>query len=63
MLVVRMLGVRLVVEFNSEFNSGEGGTTLIAGSAGAVREERSPSAGGGPGFVLNASRLATAESE
>lgn len=59
MLVVRMFGVRLA----DEFNSGEGGTALIAGSVGAVREERRPSAGGGPGFGLNASRLATAESE
>jgi hypothetical protein len=46
-----------------EFNSGEGATALIAGSVGAVREERSPSAGGGPGFGLIASKLATAESE
>jgi hypothetical protein len=44
-------------------NSGDGGTTLTAGKAGAVREERKPSAGGGPGLALNASRLATAESE
>ena len=43
--------------------SGAGGTGLIAGRAGAVRDERSPSAGGGPGFDLKASRLATAESE
>jgi hypothetical protein len=48
-----------------EFNSGEGGTgfTVIAGSAGAMSVERRPSAGGGPGFDLNASRFATAESE
>src|SRR5208282_3612954 len=43
--------------------SGAGGTGLIAGRMGAVREERRPSAGGGPGFGFNASRLATAESE
>ena len=59
MLVVRLLWVRLA----AEVSSGEGGTTLIAGRVGAVREDRSPSAGGGPGFDLNASRLATAESE
>ena len=60
-LLVSVLERRLA----DEFNSGEGGTALIviAGSAGAVREERRPSAGGGPGFGLNASRLATAESE
>ena len=62
-LVVRVLGVCLA----DDFNSGEGGTALIviviAGSVGAVREERRPSAGGGPGFDLKASRLATAESE
>src|SRR5882762_7386167 len=60
-LVVSVLGVCLA----DEFNSGEGGTALIviAGSIGAMREERRPSAGGGPGFGLNASRLATAESE
>lgn len=48
-----------------EFSSGEGGTgfTVIRGSVGAMRVERRPSAGGGPGFDLNASRLATAESE
>jgi hypothetical protein len=46
-----------------EFSSGEGAATLIDGSVGAVREERKPSAGGGPGFALNASRFATAESE
>jgi hypothetical protein len=63
MLVVSVFAVRLA----DEFNSGEGGTTLIvvryAGRVGAVREDRSPSAGGGPGFDLKASRLATAESE
>ena len=58
-LVVKLLGVCLA----DEFNSGEGGTTLIAGSTGAVSVERRPSAGGGPGFDLNANRLATAESE
>ena len=59
MFVVRALGVRLA----DEFNSGEGGTTLMAGRLGAVSVERRPSAGGGPGFDLKASRLATAESE
>jgi hypothetical protein len=65
MFVVGMLGVCLAVGEGDEFNSGEGGTALIviAGSIGAMREERRPSAGGGPGFGLNASRLATAESE
>jgi len=60
-LVVSVLGVCLA----DEFNSGEGGTAfiVIAGSIGAMREERRPSAGGGPGFGLKASRLATAESE
>jgi hypothetical protein len=59
MLAVKLPAVRLA----AAFNSGEGGTALIAGSSGAVREERNPSAGGGPGLVLNASRFATAESE
>ena len=59
MFAVMDPGVRLA----DEFNSGEGGTALIAGSVGAVKEERRPSAGGGPGFDLKASRLATAESE
>jgi len=60
-LVVRVLERRLA----DEFNSGEGGTAVIviAGSIGAMRDERRPSAGGGPGFGLKASRLATAESE
>jgi hypothetical protein len=49
--------------FDDEVNSGDGGTTPIEGKAGATREERKPSAGGGPGFALNARRLATAESE
>ena len=66
-LVVSVLEVRLVVREEDEFNSGEGGTAVIviviAGSVGAMREERRPSAGGGPGFGLKASRLATAESE
>jgi hypothetical protein len=64
-LVVRTLELRLVVREEEEFNSGEGGTAfiVIAGSMGAMREERRPSAGGGPGFDLKASRLATAESE
>jgi len=59
MLVARLFGVRRA----DEFTSGAGGTGLIAGRMGAVREGRSPSARGGPGFGLNASRLATAESE
>src|ERR1017187_2429856 len=63
MFVARVLAVRLGVDPNPECNSGEGGTTLIAGRVGAMRVERRPSAGGGPGFGLNASRLATAESE
>jgi hypothetical protein len=46
-----------------ELSSGDGATTFIAGKVGAMSEERKPSAGGGPGFALNASRLATAESE
>ena len=59
-----ILGVRLLAaRLDDEFNSGEGGTALIAGSTGAVSVERSPSVGGGPGLGLNASRLATAESE
>ena len=64
-LVVSALERRVVVWEEDEFNSGEGGTALvvIAGSLGAMREDRRPSAGGGPGFGLNASRLATAESE
>jgi len=59
MLGVSMFDLRLA----DEFSSGEGGTTLIAGRVGAVSVERRPSAGGGPGFGLKASRLATAESE
>src|SRR5450755_107484 len=59
-----MLGVRLfAARLADEFNSGEGATTFIAGKTGAVSVERGPSAGGGPGLGLNASRLATAESE
>ena len=59
MLGVSMSDLRLA----AEFSSGEGGATLIAGRVGAVRLERRPSAGGGPGLGLKASRLATAESE
>ena len=59
MLGVSMLDLRLA----DEFSSGEGATTLIAGRVGAGRAERRPSAGGGPGLGLKASRLATAESE
>lgn len=59
MLVSRFFGVRLA----DALTSGAGATGLIAGRTGAVRDERSPSAGGGPGFDLSASRLATAESE
>ena len=66
-LVVMVLELRVVVGEEDELNSGEGGTAVIviviAGSLGAMREERRPSAGGGPGFGLKASRLATAESE
>src|ERR1700687_5297733 len=62
MLVVGMLGVCLVVLEEDEFNSGEGGTALIviviAGSAGAVREERRPSAGGGAGVGFEGGRWA-----
>lgn len=59
MLGVGRLELRLVVVFSS----GEGGTAGVMGKTGAVRVERKPSAGGGPGFGLKASRLATAESE
>ena len=64
-LLVRTLERRVVAWEEDVFNSGDGGTAriVIAGSVGAMREERRPSAGGGPGFGLNASRLATAESE
>ena len=57
------LVARLALRLSEAFTSGAGGTGLIAGRTGATREERSPSAGGGPGFGLNASRLATAASE
>jgi hypothetical protein len=57
------LAVRVGVRLADEFSSGEGGTALIAGRVGAASEERKPSAGGGPGFGLSASKLATAESE
>lgn len=40
--------------------SGVGGTALISGRSGANSFEPSPSAGGGPGFGLKASRFATA---
>lgn len=46
----------------AEFTSGVGGTALTAGNLGATRDDCRPSAGGGPGFGLKASRLATAES-
>ena len=58
-MAVRLSGLRVSVEFNS----GVGGTTVGAGSAGADNVDRSPSAGGGPGTGLNASRFATDESE
>ena len=45
-----------------EFNSGREEQRLSRAER-AVRAERRPSAGGGPGFALNASRLATAESQ
>src|SRR5208282_684507 len=61
----RLVALRLGDGF--EFSSGEGGTGRIVGSAGgrfgATREERNPSAGGGPGLGLKARRLATAASE
>lgn len=53
----------LAERMTDEFNSGEGAATVIEGRVGAVSAERRPSAGGGPGFALNASRFATAESE
>ena len=57
MLVARAFGVCLA----DEFSSGVGATAFTSGKVGAVRAERNPSAGGGPGFALKASRLATAE--
>jgi hypothetical protein len=56
---VRLFGLRV----RAEFNSGVGGTTVGTGKAGAARVDRSPSAGGGPGIDLNASRFATDESD
>jgi hypothetical protein len=47
----------------AEFSSGAGGTAAAFGSAGATSEERKPSAGGGPGTGLKASKFATDESE
>lgn len=58
-LAVKLSGLRVRVEFNS----GVGGTTAGTGREGAVNVERKPSAGGGPGTGLNASRFATDESE
>ena len=57
-LGVRALWERLV----DAFNSGDG-CTALSGRDGAMKFERKPSAGGGPGSGLNASRFATAESE
>jgi hypothetical protein len=54
-LAMRLSGLRVKVEFNS----GVGGTTLGVGNAGAAKDERKPSVGGGPGTGLIASRLAT----
>jgi len=53
-LLAGALERRVVVWEEDEFNSGEGGTAVvvIAGSIGAMRDERRPSAGGGPGFGL-----------
>ena len=53
-LLASALERRVVVWEEDEFNSGEGGTAVvvIAGSIGAMRDERRPSAGGGPGFGL-----------
>lgn len=50
------------LRLDAEFTSGEGGTGLTAGNLGATSDDWSPSAGGGPGIGLKASRLATAES-
>ena len=50
------------LRFVDAFNSGEGGMASRAGSERVVSEACKPSAGGGPGFALKASRLATAES-
>src|ERR1039457_1277685 len=61
MFVARVLAVRLGVDPNPECNSGEGGTTLIAGRVGAMRVERRPSAGGGPGVGLKRGRLGIGE--
>ena len=58
-LSFKALAARLV----GAFTSGEGGTTVISGNEGATSFERSPSAGGGPGSDLKASKFATAESE
>jgi hypothetical protein len=58
-LAVRSSCLRLT----AEFSSGVGGTTAALGSAGATSLDRKPSAGGGPGRGLKASRFATAESE
>jgi hypothetical protein len=58
-LAVKLSDLRV----NAEFNSGVGGSTRGVGNAGANRDERNPSDGGGPGIGLNARRLATDESE
>ena len=57
-LVARLSWLRLP----DEFTSGVGGTGLTTGSRGATSAEARPSAGGGPGIGLKASRFATAES-
>src|SRR6266436_6232582 len=50
-LAVKLSDVRV----SAEFNSGVDGTTRGVGNAGATRDERNPSAGGGPGTGLKAS--------
>src|SRR5215470_7155586 len=51
------------LRISADVNSGAGATMPASGSAGAVKDERSPSAGGGPTAGLYANRFATEESE
>src|ERR1700758_2824884 len=52
-----------VVRFSSRKVSGGGATMAFFESVGGVREDFSPSAGGGPGTGLTASRFATGARE